>query len=86
MPLWGVAVIILSTLIVFAIIHYIGKNKHPMKRAFMSLCCGGLTLLAVNLSSGITGVYLPVSLLSILISIIGGIPGVTLMLGLNLFF
>ncbi|MEE1319755.1 MAG: pro-sigmaK processing inhibitor BofA family protein [Ruminococcus sp.] len=86
MPLWGAVIIILSTLIVFAIIHYIGKNKRPIKRAFMSLCCGGLTLLAVNLSAGITGVYLPVSLLSILVSLIGGIPGVTLMLGLNLFF
>jgi hypothetical protein len=29
---------------------------------------------------------LPISLLSLLVSIIGGIPGVTLMLGLNLFF
>ena len=33
-----------------------------------------------------TGVTLPISLLSLLVSIIGGIPGVTLMLGLNLFF
>ena len=86
MPIWGIAVILLSTLFIFSTIHYVGKNKRPIKRAFISLFCGGLTLLAVNLSAGITGVYLPVSLLSILVSLIGGIPGVTLMLGLNLFF
>ena len=38
-------------------------------------CCGGLT-----------GVSIPVSLLSVLISAIGGVPGVTLILALNLFF
>lgn len=86
MPWWGICLIIFCVIIIFAIIHYIGKNKHPFRRACISIACGGLTLLAVNLSGAFTGVYLPVSLLSILVSIIGGIPGVTLMLGLNLFF
>ncbi len=86
MPLWGIGLIVFSTFIIFAVIHYCGKNKSPFKRAFMSMCCGILTLLAVNLSGSLTGVYLPVSLLSILVSLIGGIPGVTLMLALNLFF
>lgn len=86
MPIWEIALILISTLLGFSIIHYTGKNKHPIKRAFISLFCGEFALLVVNLSASITGVYLPVSLLSILISLIGGIPGVTLMLGLNLFF
>ncbi len=46
---------------------------------------GALTLTAVNLCSGFTGVYIPISLLSIFISVIGGVPGVALMLILNLF-
>ena len=46
---------------------------------------GLLTLLGVNLLSGLTGVYIPVSLLSVLVSAIGGVPGVTLLLFLNLF-
>ena len=86
MSLMNTGLIIFITFIVFAIIHKIGKNKRPFKRAFISLFTGVLALLAVNLSSIFTGVYLPVSLLSILISLIGGIPGVTLMLVLNLYF
>ena len=51
------------------------------------LIIGGLgTLLAVDLSTGLTGVSIPVSLLSVLTAAIGGVPGVTLMLALNLFF
>lgn len=75
-----------AVFIVFSIIHYAGKNKRPFKRAFISMLCGLCTLLAVNLSGSITGVFLPISLLSILVSLIGGIPGVTLLLTLNLIF
>lgn len=86
MPWWGICLIIFSTFIVFAFIHYLGKSKRPFKRALLSLCSGAFTLLAVNISGIFTGVYLPISLLSIFVALIGGIPGVTLMLGLNLFF
>ena len=86
MPLWGIILVFVLTFISFAIIHYIGKNKRPFKRSFISMLCGILTLLAVNLSSVVTGVYIPISLFSILISLIGGVPGVTLILALNLFF
>lgn len=47
---------------------------------------GAASLIAVNLCSGFTGVYIPISLLSVLVSVIGGVPGVTLILILNLFF
>ncbi len=86
MPMWEIGVIIFSVFIVFAVIHYIGKNKRPFKRSLISMLCGILTLLAVNVSGVFTSVTLPVSLMSILIAIIGGVPGVTLMLTLNLFF
>ncbi len=86
MPLWGIVTILASTLIVFAVIHYAGKNKRPVRRAFISMLSGIFTLLAVNLSAIFTGVSIPISLLSVLVSVTGGIPGVTLMLGLNLFF
>ena len=86
MPLWGIAVIIFLTFIVFAFIHFLSKNKRPFKRAVLSMGIGAGTLTAVNLLSGITGVYIPVSLLSILTSVIGGMPGVTLLLFLNMFF
>ena len=45
---------------------------------------GILTLIAVNLTGSFTGVYLPVSLVSVCCAAFGGVPGVTLMLGLSL--
>lgn len=75
-----------SVFLFFCIIHYISKSRHPVKRSLLSFCVGILTLLAVNISASFTGVTLPVSLLSICCAAFGGVPGVTLMLGLNLFF
>ncbi len=86
MKWYYVILILFIAFIIFAIIHKIGKNKRPVKRAFLSFLSGIGALLAVDISSIFTGVYLPISLLSILISVIGGIPGVTSMLCLNLFF
>lgn len=86
MPWWEICIILFCVFIIFAIIHYKGKNKRPFKRALISMICGIVTLLAVNLTGSFTGVVMPVSLLSLMISVIGGIPGVTLMLALSLFF
>lgn len=86
MPWWGIALILLAALLLFAVIHFIAKNKRPFRRALMSMAIGLGTLFAVNFTSGFTGVSIPVSLLSILLSAVGGIPGVTLMLALKLFF
>ena len=86
MSWWEFFLILLGTLLCFAIIHFISKNKRPFTRAFISMAVGLGTLFAVNLSTGLTGVSIPVSLLSILIAAIGGVPGVTLILALNLFF
>lgn len=86
MAWWVICLIILGTLIIFAAIHFAGKNKRPFRRAVISMLSGVLTLLAVNITGIFTGVVLPVSLMSVLVSAVGGIPGVTLMLGLNLFF
>ncbi len=86
MPSWGIAVILVSAWILFALLHYLSKNKRPFKRALLSMAIGLITLLAVNLLSGFTGVKIPVSLLSLLTSAVGGVPGVTLLLFLNLFF
>lgn len=86
MPLWGIVLMFFSAFLIFAVAHYISKSKHPFKRSLLSMAIGILTLMAVNLTGAVTGVYLPVSLLSVCISAFGGVPGVTLMLGLNLFF
>ena len=75
-----------GTFLLFALAHYISKSKHPFKGSLLSMAVGILTLVAVNLSGSVTGVYLPISLVSVCVSAFGGVPGVTLMLGLNLFF
>lgn len=72
--------------IVFVVIHKISKNKKPVFRAFLSILTGIFTLIAVNMTGIYTGVSLPYSMFTITVSAIGGIPGVTALLGLNLFF
>lgn len=72
-----------ATFLVFSFIHYAAKKKKPFKRAFLSILTGLLTITAVNLLSGVTGVYLPVTKLSLLVSAVGGVPGVALMVMLS---
>lgn len=86
MPLWGIILTLFAAFIVFAFVHYIAKNKRPFKRALISMSVGAVLLLLIHFTFPITGVTIPISLLSILTSVIGGVPGVTLLLFLNLFF
>ncbi|MBE6824029.1 MAG: transcriptional regulator [Ruminococcaceae bacterium] len=72
-------VAVLCSFLLFSIIHFLGKNKKPCKRAFLSLLCGPLTLVVVNLISSFTGVLVPFSELSLITSVAGGIPGVALL-------
>lgn len=84
MPLWGIVLMYVSVLLLFAILHFLSKNKKPFKRAFLSMISGVLVLFIVNICAVFTKVSLPISLLSLTVSAFGGIPGVTLMLALNM--
>lgn len=86
MPWWEFALILLGTLVAFSVVHALSKHRKALKRAFLSMLSGFATLLVIHFTSSFTGVDLPLSVLSILTSVIGGIPGVTLMLTLRLFF
>lgn len=86
MSVLEIVIILLATLILFSIIHKIDKNKKPVRRAFVSMLTGVVSLFIVNVTGFFTGVYLPVSVLSMIISLVFGIPGVTMLLTLNLFF
>ncbi len=83
MRVWHAVVGYLVIIMIFTIINIIGKNKKPVKKAFFSSVFGFLSLVLVNIASIFTNVTIPISLLSIAISVIGGLPGVTLMLMLN---
>ena len=84
MPLWGFITVLVATLLLFTVLHALSNRKRPFKRALLSMLAGAVTLAVINLLSPISGVYIPVSVLSVLTSVIGGVPGVTLLLFLNL--
>lgn len=60
------------------------RSKKPLQKTFLGIITGIGSLLAVNISGIFTGVTLPISLLSIAVSAVAGIPGVTTMLILNM--
>ena len=78
-------IVSISTFLIFSFIHYAAKKKKPFKRALLSMLIGLLTLGVVDLLSGFTGVYIPVTKLTLLTSVAGGIPGVALMVLLSVF-
>lgn len=81
-----IAMIIVSTVIFFAVIYAAKQSKKPLKRACGTALTGLAALAAVNISGIFTGVYIPVSCLSVCASAVGGIPAVTAMLIIDTFF
>ena len=78
---------ILTAIGVFAllvIIQVVVKSKKPLQRALGGVCIGLCALIAVNITGFFTGVSLPLSTLTIGVSAAAGIPGVTMLLLLNL--
>lgn len=83
---WLILAILGGAFVAFIIIQAISGNKKPVRKAFSAMVLGVAALAAVNITGFFTGVTLPVSALSVSAAAIGGIPGVTLMLVLNMFF
>ena len=70
--------------LLLVIIQVILRAKHPIRKAAGGVLTGLAALIIVNISGALTGVTLPISMLSIGVSAVAGIPGVTMMLLLNL--
>ncbi|MEE1056394.1 MAG: pro-sigmaK processing inhibitor BofA family protein [Acutalibacteraceae bacterium] len=81
-----IAGVILGAIIFFSILYAIKKSKNPLKRATTTVATGLVSLVAVNIAGIFTGVYIPISTLSICSSAVGGIPAVTAMLIIDTFF
>lgn len=79
-----ILLVLFGTFIIFSFIHYLSHSKKPFRRAFVSIMIGLLSLCAVNLLSGFTSVYLPVTTLSVLTCAIGGLPGTALLVMLTM--
>lgn len=80
---WAIAAGIFLLLV---IVQVIVRAKKPVRKAASGMLNGVLTLIAVNIAGIFTGVSLPVSLLSLGVSAVAGIPGVTMLLLLSLIF
>ena len=78
-------IVSVSTFLVFSFIHYASKKKKPFKRALLSMLLGVATLCVVDLLAGVTGVYIPLTKLTMLTSLVGGMPGVALLVLLSAF-
>ena len=75
---------ICGVFLLLVVIQVIMKSKHPVRHAIGGILTGLFTLAVVDLTGSFTGVSLPISPLTIGISGVAGIPGVTLLLLMNL--
>ncbi len=69
-----------GAIFIMSIIHKISGAKTPVRASLISMLSGIIALIAVNLCSGFTNVFIPVSMLSLGVSAFLGISGVTAML------
>ncbi len=81
---WETAGICAGVVLVMAIIRKIEGAKAPLRATVLSMLAGVLSLIAVNVCSGYTNVSIPVSVLSLSVSAVLGIPGVTMLLILQM--
>lgn len=63
-----------------------GGSRRPLRKAAGSVGSGLLALLAVELSSGLTGVTLSICPLTVGVAALLGVPGVASLLLLDVFF
>ncbi len=81
-----IAIVAVVAVIFFTILYAVKKSCNPFKKAVTTVASGGIALAAVNIVGIFTGVYIPISILSICASLAGGIPAVTAMLIIDTFF
>ena len=83
--LW-IVLCVCGVFLLLVAVQVIMKTKHPVRHAVGGILVGLCTLAVVDLVGAFTGVSLPISPLTIGVSGVAGIPGVTLLLLANLIF
>lgn len=86
MSILSIILIIVGIFVALISINAVVHTEKPFKKVFFGIFKGIAALIVVNISGIFTGVTLPVSLLSLAISILGGIPGVTALVVLDMIF
>ncbi len=84
MPEWAIWLVLLGIFLGLVIVQILLKSKKPVRKAISGALTGLFSLLAVNLTGIFTTVTIPISLLSLSISVAAGIPGVTMLLILRM--
>lgn len=79
-------VVIAVVWVVYAIVNAFSGSEKPLKKSLLGILSGIAALAAVHLLSPYTGVPVTISVMSLLVAAVGGIPGATLILVLNMFF
>lgn len=85
MPDWIILIICGIIFVFLFLVQLIIKEKNPLTKTVVSILKGIVTLFAVNILGIFTGVKLPISLLSLTIAAVAGMPGITSMLLFNAF-
>ncbi|MBQ4569295.1 MAG: pro-sigmaK processing inhibitor BofA family protein [Ruminococcus sp.] len=80
MKSWIYFLCVITVYLLYAVVYGIAKKKKPFKRAFRIMIFGVIMLICVDLASKFTGVYIPISPLSLAVSSCLGVPGVAAML------
>lgn len=83
MSVWNYLLIIFGFFVLYGIIYKAAKKKKPFKRAFLTMLLGFVFLILTDIAGIFTGVYLPISMLSVTISTCAGVPGVAAMMVLS---
>lgn len=84
MTQWSVWMILAGIFLTLIIIQILVRSKKPIRKAISGILTGLCSLFAVNLFGVFTNVTLPISLLSLGVSAVAGIPGVTMLLILKM--
>ncbi len=83
-PQWVIWLIAGIVFLLLVIVQVVVQAKKPVRKAIGGILTGIIALVAVNISGFFTGVTLPVSLMTVGVSAVAGVPGVTLLLLLSL--
>lgn len=84
MPTYFEIIISLSVFLILVFIQVLFKSKNPVKKAILGILLGIASLIAVNITGAFTGIFIPISVISVFICSVAGIPGTILLLLLNL--
>ncbi len=84
MPVWVILTICGGIFLLLVGIQKIMKSKHPVRSALLGLAVGPLCMVIINIISVFTHVNIPISPLTLGISSVLGVSGVTAMLLLQI--